>query len=667
MSFIQRNPTLRTYQREGVQKALENLRSGRHTVLVAPTGSGKTVMAAEIAKEFKRVLFVAHRRELVDQARAVTGTMVYADTVQSIRKIKAGSVDLLIIDEAHRAAAKTYRQIINCYPSAVRLGLTATPLRTDGQGLCDAFAEIVEVAKTDALVRAGHLVSFRAFEATDEALERLAQLRERGGDYDVTELAQLMNQPRLIGDVVSEYLKHATGRKAVVFAVSVKHSQALAEAFAARGVRAAHLDGRAKPKARSAMLEALAEGDVDVLCNVELFTEGWDCPPVSCVVMARPTQSLTLYLQCVGRGMRPHRGKRDLVILDHAGNIQRHGYPDQPRLWSIESAAQRSAREAGEAEIARLRALGFGSIEEELQERERFREATYSAEEVAAMLVERGIRFRKRVRSSAPTSVAQWLELRGIKALKQPGLRNRYDKAAVDRVLLERELCYSTEDCRSLFPGIVNISSFLRGRGLEPRPGVTSRVVYDRSSVDAIVGEVAAHLRDSYGLREVAALLACNERSAQWQLRKCGIEPTTKPRNRVEPRYQKPAVDRMIFEIRDSYSKAEAALMLADAGCIAEPSESLALGLLKRHRVSTYFANSYLRFKRGDVDDLMRIVRMTYRACEAQAIVGGPVSNLRFRLKKMGVAPVDGFEGCRTRYWKRDIDRLASSRLSSVA
>jgi len=359
------------HQGEAVERVLRVLSSNNPTVLVAPTGAGKTVMAAAIAGHFGRVLWVAHRIELINQAEAEVANNVQVMSILSALRRGPKRIDLLIIDEAHRGMASTYRALIDKYRNVPILGLTATPQRTDGQGLCDIFSEIVQCSNVKELVESGYLVPYRAFEAPDEALRQIEKVRKRRGDFEQSAVSRVMCQPRLVGDVVFEYKRHALGRKAIVFAVGVRHSRLLRNAFLAAGIRAAHLDGKATPQFRADRLADLRDGRIDVLCNVNLFTEGWDCPPASCVIMARPTLSLTLYLQCVGRGMRVCEGKDNLVILDHAGNISRHGYPDDERYWQLESERQRQKREAEVTELDRLLSLGFDSIEAELEEKRR--------------------------------------------------------------------------------------------------------------------------------------------------------------------------------------------------------------------------------------------------------------------------------------------------------
>jgi DNA repair protein RadD len=476
---------LSLWQETAAYSAALKLRAGRAVLLVAPTGAGKTRIAADVAKAYQTVLVVGHRRELLQQARAVFGSRVHVHSIQSALRHGPQSVDLLVIDEAHRAAASTYRQIIAKYPMAARLGLTATPLRTDGQGLRDAFDEIVFGAAIHELIESGALARYRAFEAPDEVLEQLPQLRRHHGDYASRDLAALMNQPRLVGDVVKEYLRHASGRKAVAFAVNIDHSKALKDAFSAAGVRAAHLDGRAKESARALALDRLQRGDLDVLCNVNLFTEGWDCPAVSCVIMARPTASLTLYLQSVGRGLRPAPGKPDLIILDHAGNMERHDAPDAPRDWSIEGPRQRAKRDAEIAELERLHSLGFDSIEAELEEKRRARSSRYTAGEVCKIL---GVSKLK--------TLPSFLRNRGVESLTgKRGTATRYSKEEVDQLATLAAVQYSTKEAAALLGcNTAKVSGFLKRRGVLLHCGHSQSARYLKCEVDGIRARMDAQV-----------------------------------------------------------------------------------------------------------------------------------------------------------------------------
>jgi DNA repair protein RadD len=451
---IHQERVLRPYQGVAVSRALAQLGPGRAVLLVAPTGAGKTVMAAEVAAHFQSPLIVAHRRELLRQSIGAAHWAV-CGVVGAVRK-GPDNVDLLVIDEAHRAAAGTYRQLLSKYPGAAVLGLTATPERTDGRGLGDVFQDLVESCSVRDLINGGHLVEYAAYEAPDEALKRLRELRQRSGDFDAGELGALMNQPKLVGRVVDEYLRRARGRRAIVFAVNIAHSKALADEFLSRGVRAAHLDGQTAYKQRDGVLGALGRGEIDVVCNVSLFTEGWDCPSVSTVVMARPTASLGLYLQCVGRGLRPDplNGKDRLIILDHAGNIDRHGTPDTPRVWSLEGRRKSKERERADRQAALLKERGFNSMEEYELEQKRISDSTYSFAQARGLLSIWGASHLLRMDRSGIPSAGR-------------GKRSRYPKASIDALVADlesrHERFYKAADAaRVLGLDVSNLSRLVR-------------------------------------------------------------------------------------------------------------------------------------------------------------------------------------------------------------
>lgn len=390
----------RQYQIEGAANIKAALMAGASPVLVSPTGSGKTFIAVMAAETYDRVLYVAHRQELIEQALAAFGNKVTAINTATVLRDgpPSAEVDLLVIDEAHRAAAKTYRELINKYATVPRFGLTATPIRLDGQGLGDAFSELIEVSSIGELVRLGHLVDYRAMVASPETLKELKhlkRLRKHHGDFARDQLAEIMDTPRLAGYAVNQYKKHALGRTSLFFAVSIEHSKKQAAAFSLAGIRAVHIDGNASEVNRRSALASLAAREIDMLCSVDLFIEGWDCPPVSCVIMGRPTLSVGLYLQSVGRGMRPHpeSGKKDLIILDHAGNIDRHGYPEEKRAWYLEGERTLRAHQREEKRLqleAAARMRGYASVAAELEERRLERESrlnsSYSTRDVATML-----------------------------------------------------------------------------------------------------------------------------------------------------------------------------------------------------------------------------------------------------------------------------------------
>lgn len=342
--------SLRDYQLAALQRVRDEIlqRARTRILLVAPTGAGKTVMAVELARaalsKGRRVLFVAHRKELIDQACLRLGAIphgvimagrrtdplmpVQVASIQTLSRRVAPPADLVIVDEAHRAAADSYRALLAQYPRSISVGLTATPWRTDGRGLADLFDSSVLVESPRALIEKGYLCHYRAWawEVPD-----LRGVRTVAGDYDARGLEQVMSSARIVGNVVAEWVKAAPG-PTVVFAVNRAHSRFLTAQFVAAGVAAEHVDGDSPD--RDDIVARFRAGGFPVLCNCNILSEGFDLPDIACVVLARPTKSLAMYLQQVGRGLRPAPGKT-LRIHDHAGCFSSMGTPDQERDYSL--------------------------------------------------------------------------------------------------------------------------------------------------------------------------------------------------------------------------------------------------------------------------------------------------------------------------------------------
>lgn len=343
--------TLRPYQRRACLEAVQRLRD--NPLLVAPTGAGKTTCGVYIGCAVpRRVVWLAHRQELIDQAAdrfrahgiepgvikaGVTPTLdarVQVASVQTLTRRDAIEGDpLIIVDEAHRACAASYAEIFDAHPNSPLLGLTATPFRHDGKGLGSAFGCIVTAATTAELIADGTLIDPDVFIVKPPDLSRVAT---RGGDYAVAEAAVATNTPEHRADIVKEWRARCAEMTTLAFAVNVEHSKAIAQAFTAAGVAAEHVDGNTSAEAREAAIAKLASGELSVLCNVDLFTEGFDLPTVDALIIARPTQSLAKHLQMVGRVMRRAPGKFQAIVHDHAGNHLRLGLVTQPLEFSLD-------------------------------------------------------------------------------------------------------------------------------------------------------------------------------------------------------------------------------------------------------------------------------------------------------------------------------------------
>lgn len=357
---------LRDYQESAIQRtALEILAGRRRPLVVAPTGSGKTVILAAqthraVAKG-RRVLFVAHRQELITQcsekltAHGVKHGIISAShggycperpvQVCSIQTLQARDewpdAELIIIDEAHLARAASYAPVFNRYPKAVVVGYTATPIRLDGKSLGDVFDGLVVAAKPRELIDLRHLVDYEGFGYDVPDLSGVDRL---GGDFNASQLHQ--RGTVLYGNIVKQWAAHARDLRTIVFGVNVAHSKELAESFRAEGVAAEHIDGMMGRKERRGIVARVKSGRLQVVTNVAILGEGFDCPALKCAVLARPTLSLALCLQQVGRVMRPDGTGTLARIHDHAGNLMRHGFPDDDREWTLEPQDKKSMRDS---------------------------------------------------------------------------------------------------------------------------------------------------------------------------------------------------------------------------------------------------------------------------------------------------------------------------------
>lgn len=348
---------LRDYQTKAISDLRSSFKQGNKSpLLVMPTGSGKTVVFAQISKTLelnkKNVLILVHRKELVDQAsnkleyvdvfhgiiasgyKGKTNNIQVASVQTLVRRLESINYkpDYLIIDEAHHAAAGTWQKIINYYKDTFKIGCTATPERLDGKGLGDYFDDMVLGPDTATLIEQGYLAPYKVYAPPFKV--NLDKIRTRVGDYSKTELVEEMSKTSIIGDAVEQYRKHADGLPAIAFCVSIKHAEDVKNKFLEAGYKAAIVHGEMKTTERDDAIKGLANGSVQVLTSVDVISEGTDVPIVAAAILLRPTQSLALYLQQVGRILRPQENKT-AIILDHVNSTRTHGFVDDDREWDL--------------------------------------------------------------------------------------------------------------------------------------------------------------------------------------------------------------------------------------------------------------------------------------------------------------------------------------------
>ena len=306
-------------------------------------------IARRTTKNNNRVMFLIHRKEVLDQAvktfnkQGVNSDLLTAGMVQTLtrRVDKLPTPSVILVDEAHHALAKSYQRILKQFPKAIVLLFTATPHRT-GRTQLDQIADDIIVGQSiHELTDKGFLAPFRYFQPPDDFDSKLLK-RSSTGDYTAESMQQAMST-KIFGHIVKQYKRIASGMQAVVYTYSIDSAVEIARKFNSEGISAVEVDGTTSKEKRDLAVRKFREQEIKILVNVNLFTEGVDLPNVDCVIMARPTASLALYLQFSMRCLNPRPGKT-AIIIDHANNFKQFGYPDDDRDWkkAIKSGRQKS-------------------------------------------------------------------------------------------------------------------------------------------------------------------------------------------------------------------------------------------------------------------------------------------------------------------------------------
>lgn len=367
---------LRDYQIKLIDDIRTSLKTNRRVLMQLPTGGGKTACSTYMIKSTHDkglpTLFCVHRNELLQQASRtysnfgiehgsiISGVKSFESSLANIamistltRRLDAIPIPkLVIVDEAHHATASSWSKVINHYydNGSIIIGLSATPQRLDGSSLGSLFDEMVCGPSVSELISLGHLSQYRYY--APPAAADFSQLKK---SYSDAELAVLMDKPVVFGDAIAHYKQLLGGKKAIAFNVNVQVSQNFAAQCVANGIKCVHVDGDTHASERAKHIYNFEYGDIDIISNVNLFGEGFDVKNCDGVILLRKTASTALFLQMVGRMMRPALGKSDGIILDHVNNVNVHGLPDEPRDWSLTQGLGRKKHQSDDEDKISIR------------------------------------------------------------------------------------------------------------------------------------------------------------------------------------------------------------------------------------------------------------------------------------------------------------------------
>ena len=359
---------LRPYQEAGVAQLVEKLPTAeRGVVYCAPTGAGKTKVATRAVRQLHLPsIFFVHRKELLDQTadayradgldfglispehdfRPAMHLIASIDTLIA-RRSRFSSIlretHLLVFDEAHHAVAQKWKQVRALAPNAMLLGPSATPWRTNGEGLGEMFDDVVMAPSMKALTEMGWLAPAHIVKP-DLKMPNLQGVKKRLGDYALNELSKAVNLSEVNKGVVAFHHAHARRRPTIVYCVDIQHAEDVCRAFRIGGYRAAVIKGDMHKADRAAAANGLKDGSIEILVSVDVVSEGFDVPRCACIVLLRPTMSTGLYLQQLGRGLRPDEEFDDCLVIDAVGNSIEHGLPDEIRPWTLFEGAKNMER-----------------------------------------------------------------------------------------------------------------------------------------------------------------------------------------------------------------------------------------------------------------------------------------------------------------------------------
>jgi superfamily II DNA or RNA helicase len=336
---------LRDYQVNIIEKVKNAWKENyKYPCIVAPCGAGKTVILAEMAKRAtlnkKHVMFIVHRKELCEQTEktflnyGVDMNYCHIHMIQTVSRHLESiqAPDLILVDENHHCKANSYRKVFDKFADSYRIGVTATPIRLDGSGFQDVNDVLIEEVSTKWLIANNYLSPSKLYSAP---LIDTKKITISKGEFDSSECELILDNAAIYGDVLKTWKEKSDNKQTIVYCVSVKHSKNTAEMFSNNNITAAHIDGSTKKTDREEIIQKFRNGEIKILCNCDIVSEGFDVPDCECVILLRPTQSLTLYIQQSMRCMR-YKPDKQAIVLDHVGNVFRFGLPEKDREWTLQ-------------------------------------------------------------------------------------------------------------------------------------------------------------------------------------------------------------------------------------------------------------------------------------------------------------------------------------------